>query len=147
MNTCSITMANNGRVITAGAADSLATQRDDQQYSLDEGPCLQAMHDLRIIDAADLTREDRWDGYPPAALPTQIGSIYYSSPLIVAERAIGVLNRYCGQPPRLRRGIKKAHSGADHRHRAPPQHDPIPGGWCVTQGGEAAGTVRADAAR
>lgn len=93
VKTCAITMANGGRVITVGAADSLAAQLDEQQYALDEGPCLQALHDRQIVDAPDLSRENRWDGYPQAALSLGIAAIY-SSPLIAGERAVGVLNLY-----------------------------------------------------
>lgn len=74
VRTCDITMSNDGRVITVGAADSLAAQLDEQQHALDEGPCLQALHDRQIIDTPDLTREDRWDGYPQAALSLGIAA-------------------------------------------------------------------------
>src|ERR1700712_5546492 len=91
--TCGITMASDGRVITVGAADDLAAQLDEQQYDLDEGPCLQALREGRIVDAPDLSVEHRWDGYPRQAMNRGVAAIY-SSPLIVAEHTIGVLNLY-----------------------------------------------------
>src|ERR1700712_4301151 len=66
--TCGVTMANDGRVITVGAADDLAMQLDEQQYELDEGPCLQALREGHIVDAPDLTTEHRWDDYPEQAI-------------------------------------------------------------------------------
>lgn len=95
--TCGITMANNGRVITVASADPLGSQLDEQQYELDEGPCLEALHRAVIIDAPDLSRETRWDGYPTRALAHGISSIY-SSPLIVRGDAVGVLNLYGAEP-------------------------------------------------
>src|ERR1700712_3526567 len=91
--TCGVTMANGGRVITAGAADDLAVQLDEHQYDLDEGPCLQALREQRIVDAPDLGAEQRWNGYPQTAQALGIAAIY-SSPLLVADHTIGVVNLY-----------------------------------------------------
>ena len=57
--TCGITLAEQGRVFTVAAADQLASQLDEQQYELDNGPCLQALHSGEVVDAEDLRAEPR----------------------------------------------------------------------------------------
>ena len=91
--TCGITLAQDGHVITVASADALARLLDEQQYELDEGPCLQALDTGEIVVVEDLSRETRWDGYPPRALAHGVSSIY-SSPLLVNDRVIGALNMY-----------------------------------------------------
>lgn len=89
--TCGITLAQDGHVITVASADALARLLDEQQYELDQGPCLQALDTANIVSAENLTREARWDSYPPRALAHGIRAIY-SSPLLVNDQAIGALN-------------------------------------------------------
>lgn len=91
--TCGITFAENKHVVTVGSADPLARLLDEQQYELDDGPCLQALDTARVVSAPDLRHEARWDGYPARALTNGIEAVY-SSPLLVHDRAIGVLNVY-----------------------------------------------------
>ena len=91
--TCGITMAHGGRVITVAASDSLGAQLDEQQYQIDEGPCLQALRTGIIVTAPDLTAETRWHSYPQRAVAFGVSSVY-SSPLIVMGQTVGVLNLY-----------------------------------------------------
>jgi GAF domain-containing protein len=92
-STCGITLSENGHVITVASADPLARLLDEQQYEVDDGPCLQAMRTGRIVLSDDLSRESRWDGYPAKAVAHGVWSVY-SSPLVVGERPIGALNLY-----------------------------------------------------
>lgn len=91
--TCGITLAQNGHVVTVASADALARLLDEQQYELDEGPCLQALDSGEIVSVEDLSRESRWDGYPTIALAHGVQAVY-SSPLVVSDRVIGALNLY-----------------------------------------------------
>lgn len=91
--TCGITLAQDGHVITVASADALARLLDEQQYELDQGPCLEALSTAAVVSSDDLTRETRWNGYPPRAVAHGIQSIY-SSPLLVNSRPIGALNMY-----------------------------------------------------
>ncbi|MGI8678180.1 MAG: GAF and ANTAR domain-containing protein [Jatrophihabitans sp.] len=95
--TCGITMAADGRVLTVGSADALARLLDEQQYELDQGPCLEALSTSTIVSAPDLREEQRWDGYPTKAVLHGVCSIY-SSPLIAGATAFGVLNLYAREP-------------------------------------------------
>jgi GAF domain-containing protein len=91
--TCAITLAQDGHVITVASADALARLLDEQQYELDQGPCLEALHTARVVSAEDLTTEDRWNGYPARAVAHGVRAIY-SSPLLVNDTAIGAINMY-----------------------------------------------------
>ena len=95
--TCGITMANGGRVVTVAASDPLGAQLDEQQYQIDEGPCLQALRTAQIVISPDLSKEDRWDGYPQRAMTYGVSSVY-SSPLIIRGQTLGVLNLYGATP-------------------------------------------------
>ena len=95
--TCGITLSLNGRVVTVASADPLGRLLDEQQYDVDEGPCLEAVRTGRAVNAPDVASESRWDGYPPIVLAHGIGSIY-SEPLLVHGRALGALNMYAHAP-------------------------------------------------
>lgn len=92
-STCGITLAQDGHVVTVASADALARLLDEQQYELDQGPCLQALSTGQVVSAEDLSRESRWDGYPPRALAHGVRAVY-SSPLLVNEQSIGAINMY-----------------------------------------------------
>jgi GAF domain-containing protein len=89
--TCGITLAQDGRVLTVASADALAMLLDEKQYERDEGPCLQALYTGLVVDAPDLRAEDRWDGYPQAALGHGISAVL-STPLLIDDKPVGVLN-------------------------------------------------------
>ena len=86
-------MSQDGHVITVASADPLARLLDEHQYELDTGPCLQALRTARVVQAEDLTRETRWNGYPAVAIAHGIRSVL-SSPLLVGGHPIGALNLY-----------------------------------------------------
>ena len=91
--TCGITLAQDDRVITVASADALAGELDEQQYKHETGPCLQALACGEVVEAADLATEDRWDGYPVIAMAHGILAVL-STPLIVDDKPVGVLNLY-----------------------------------------------------
>ena len=95
--TCGFTMANGGRVITVAASDPLGAQLDEQQYQIDEGPCLQALRTAQIVTCPDLSPETRWAGYPQRAMAYGVSAVY-SSPLIVRGETLGALNLYAERP-------------------------------------------------
>src|SRR6476469_10324570 len=67
-STCGITLSENGHVITVASADALARLLDEQQYELDDGPCLQAMRTGTAVFTDDVTVETRLNGYPGRAV-------------------------------------------------------------------------------
>jgi GAF domain-containing protein len=92
-STCGITLSENGHVITVASADPLARLLDEQQYEVDDGPCLEAIRSGRVVIADDLSIETRWDGYPAMAVAHGVRSVL-SSPLLVNDAPIGALNLY-----------------------------------------------------
>lgn len=91
--TCAITLSVADRVLTAASTDALGRLLDEQQYDIDEGPCLEAIRTRSIVSAPDLATETRWDGYPALALAHGISAVY-SSPLLVHDECLGALNMY-----------------------------------------------------
>lgn len=66
---------------------------DEQQYKVQDGPCLQAIRTAQVVVSADLSTETRWDGYPAMAVAHGVRTVY-SSPLLVNKAPIGALNLY-----------------------------------------------------
>jgi GAF domain-containing protein len=95
--TCAITMSVAGRTLTVASADALGRLLDEQQYDIDEGPCLQAIRTEQIVAVDDLATETRWDGYPARALAHGIAAVY-STPLMVRGQCLGALNLYARSP-------------------------------------------------
>jgi GAF domain-containing protein len=91
--TCGITLSEEGHIVTVASADALARLLDEQQYELDQGPCLEALGTAEIVSSDDLAAEARWNGYPARAVAHGARSVY-SSPLLVGDRAIGAINMY-----------------------------------------------------
>lgn len=94
---CGITVSYGGRPITVASSSQLGSVLDERQYDLDEGPCLEALRTTRVVSAADLARDGRWDGYPAIAMAHGISAIH-STPLVVGGTAVGVLNLYAAEP-------------------------------------------------
>jgi len=95
--TCAITLSVADRALTVATADPLGRLLDEQQYDIDEGPCLEAIRTRVIVSVGDLATDTRWDGYPARALVHGIASVY-SSPLLVGEQCLGALNVYARTP-------------------------------------------------
>jgi GAF domain-containing protein len=95
--TCAITLSVADRALTVATADPLGRLLDEQQYDIDEGPCLEAIRTRVIVSVGDLAIDTRWDGYPARALAHGIASVY-SSPLLVGEQCLGALNVYARTP-------------------------------------------------
>lgn len=86
-----------GDRITTAATDPLVTQADRLQYELGEGPCLTAWERRTAVHVDDLTREDRWPRWAPAAAATGMRAVL-SAPLVAGDDALGALKVYSHQP-------------------------------------------------
>ncbi|MFI6070925.1 GAF and ANTAR domain-containing protein [Actinoplanes sp. NPDC051343] len=90
---CGITIRRDGRPFSPAVSDSLAAQLDEIQYVTDEGPCLDALRGGSVVVVDDLSHEDRWNQYRPAAIAYGVVSSL-SLPLIVDGERLGALNLY-----------------------------------------------------
>jgi GAF domain-containing protein len=94
---CGMTLATDGKPLTAACSDEIASQVDEVQYMLDEGPCpeaLRARHGVRVHDTVD---EIRWPGFAAHAAAFGIRSCV-SLPLMIDGKPVGALNCYSRAP-------------------------------------------------
>jgi GAF domain-containing protein len=90
---CGIATRYGGQPRTIVTSDARAALIDEQQYSLGEGPCLDALDNGEVVEVVDQASERRWSRYRDAALELGVKASI-SFPLIVDDQIIGVLNLY-----------------------------------------------------
>lgn len=81
------------------ATDAVSGRLDDLQFSLGEGPCIDAFVHRRPVLVADLAvaTDPRWPVFAAAARQTPARAVYVF-PLQVGAIAVGVLNLYHDRP-------------------------------------------------
>ncbi len=84
---------------TLGVSSPQARIFDEVQFTLGEGPCLDAVTARDLVAVADLSldAESRWTAYAPAMLAHHIRCVY-SVPLVVAGAYVGALDLFRAQP-------------------------------------------------
>ena len=90
---CGITVQPNSRPLTVASSDLLASQVDEVQYGLDEGPCLASLRTGQVVRIDDLAADQRWPRYAGRALGYGVVSSL-SYPLQVQGKPVGALNVY-----------------------------------------------------
>jgi len=90
---CGVTLQPDGKARTVAASNALASQVDEIQYGVDDGPCLEAMRTGETIEVTDLGSEQRWPQFATAALAFEVRSVL-STPLRVDTTTVGALNLY-----------------------------------------------------
>jgi GAF domain-containing protein len=78
---------------TSGATDSRAERGDALQYELDEGPCLTATLERRVVRIDDLDRDPRWPRWNPVARELGFQAVL-SAPMVVGDQALGAVKVY-----------------------------------------------------
>ena len=88
----------NGRIETKAGTDQLVWELDELQYSIDQGPCVDAMKSDPIMYLEDAHHDDRWPDYLPKAvergLRAQLALRLYND-----EQTLGGINMYCTTGP------------------------------------------------
>ena len=92
-DSCSVSVASDGKVCTRASSDAVSKQLDQHQYDTDNGPCLEAISTGKSIRSDDLAVEARWPGFTSLAASEGVTGCY-SVPLRVGENTIGALNLY-----------------------------------------------------
>jgi hypothetical protein len=87
---------------TLGTSGLLATECDELQFTLGEGPCLESVTLRAPVLVSDLTdpKDRRWPLYGPAMLGMSIRSVH-AVPIVVAGEYVGALDLFRAQPGEL----------------------------------------------
>lgn len=87
---------------TLGSSSSSARLYDELQFTLGEGPCLDAVASRGPILVADLADPERtrWPAYGEAMLAHEIRGVF-AMPVVVAGEHVGALDLYRAQPGSL----------------------------------------------
>lgn len=83
--------------LTYAATEGRATDFDAAQYASGQGPCLDALGAVELIQVDDLAAEERWPVLRQAARPLPFRSVL-SVPVNTADAATQSLNLYAEQP-------------------------------------------------
>jgi GAF domain-containing protein len=81
---------------SSGATDTRVEQADRLQYELDEGPCLAAAQQRRLVRVDDLTQDRRWPRWAEAVAPSGLRAAL-STPLVAGERSLGAIKVYADE--------------------------------------------------
>jgi GAF domain-containing protein len=90
---CGMTMRSAGRPATVACSDPLASEIDEVQYQLNDGPCLHAMRSGAPVRIDDTASRARWPRFEAAASARGIRSCL-ALPLIADGKPVGALNLY-----------------------------------------------------
>jgi hypothetical protein len=87
---------------TFGSSGALSRRLDDFQFTLGEGPCLDAAQQGQPVLVADLTRsdEDRWPAFARAMAETGVRAVF-ALPVTVAGSRVGALDLFRHAPGTL----------------------------------------------
>jgi PAS domain S-box-containing protein len=87
-----------GGLYSPSSTGELATECDNAQYQLGEGPCLQALWgDGQVLHIDDLRAETRWPAWSARAHALGAGSLL-ACQLTTPRGMLGALNLYSGRP-------------------------------------------------
>jgi hypothetical protein len=95
-------MTDRGHQGVIAATDGPATLMEDLQFTLGEGPCLDASRERRPVLQPDLVRtaNTRWPEFGPAVLEAGIAAIF-AFPLQIGAIQLGILDLYRTEPGTL----------------------------------------------
>lgn len=90
---CGMIMQPGGKPATVACSDPLAARVDQVQYELDDGPCLHAVRDGRMVRIEDTADKARWPEFEAHAASHGIRSCL-ALPLNADGKPVGALNLY-----------------------------------------------------
>jgi GAF domain-containing protein len=94
---CGMTLEPSGKPLTAACSDDVASQVDEIQFFLGEGPSLEAVRQRGPVSIADTAADSPWPKFAEQAAAYGIRSCL-SLPLVVDGKPIGALNLYSPAP-------------------------------------------------
>lgn len=90
-------MDERGRRTTTAATDEGVQRADDLQYELDDGPCIAAWREQRVVRVDDTEVDTRWPRWSGAVTGLQVRGAL-SAPLLVSSGALGAMKVYADEP-------------------------------------------------
>lgn len=93
----SITLKDKGKPFTAAATSPAVQAIDEQEYAVDEGPCISAMETGEIHRLPDVDHEERWPKFTEVCRREGLGSTF-GVPLRVGDEVYGAMNVYAAVP-------------------------------------------------
>jgi GAF domain-containing protein len=81
---------------SSGATDERVKHADRLQYELDEGPCLAAAEQRRLVRIDDLTQDRRWPRWAEAVAPSGLRAAL-STALVAGDRSLGAIKVYADE--------------------------------------------------
>jgi GAF domain-containing protein len=84
----------NGKVVTMAATSDLVRELDTLQYSLNEGPCVDTLHDATVVAAPHIRHDPRWPRYVPPAVQLGLKAQLACKLYVDDEGTVGGLNMY-----------------------------------------------------
>ena len=123
------------------ASDAVSQLIEELQYTLGEGPCVDAYQRDAIVSEPDLAdpQTSRWSAFTPPVLQAGVRAVF-GFPLRVGMVRLGALNLYRDRPGELSAGAACRRPGAGGRDR--PLGAGRPGRGAVRAGGHPAGGRR-----
>ena len=88
------TLDKNGEPQTRAGTDQLVWDLDSVQYGLDEGPCVDSLHQASVVTAPDIGSDQRWPRYVPVAVERGVRSQLAVKLSLDDRQTIGGLNLY-----------------------------------------------------
>jgi GAF domain-containing protein len=82
-----------GTRTSTGATSAVVVTADDAQYRLEEGPCLTAWAERRVVRIDDLGADERWPRWADAVRSLPVRSVV-SAPLVTGGLALGAVKVY-----------------------------------------------------
>ncbi len=89
----SVSLRRHGKLSTVASSDETILEMDHDQYSTNEGPCVDASIEGRWFHVESLDTETRWPRFTPRARELGINAIL-STPLLAQATPVGALNIY-----------------------------------------------------
>jgi transcriptional regulator with GAF, ATPase, and Fis domain len=97
----SMMLVRDGQVVTAAASDDIARRIDAMERDLNEGPCLDAVHDDTAYIDSDLTVSSPWPRLAEQILAQTSVRGAAGFRLLVDNKKTGALNLFADRPGRL----------------------------------------------
>ncbi|MGX1159493.1 GAF domain-containing protein [Arthrobacter sp. SLBN-100] len=129
--TCTITVEREGGLATVASSSEAGRRLDETQYAFDDGPCLTAARQQRLVLIADLKSDERWSDYLEMALREGVRSVlavpiptdplshaglncYASTVGAFTKETVGLLEQHAAAMSRVLRIALRLHGSEFH---------------------------------